>query len=64
MLYNGLLFPGGEGDKDQVYSDRGAACHPGGNDGRRGAYKVDGVNSREHYFSQKALTFVWLNDKL
>ena len=43
MLYNGLLFPGGEGDKDQIYLDRGVACHPGRDGGQCSIDQIDDI---------------------
>ncbi len=45
LLHHERLFPGGQGDKDQIYLDRGAAFHPSGDGGKRGADAVDGVKN-------------------
>lgn len=39
ILYHERVFPGGEGDKDSLHSDRGAACRAG----KRGAGRMDSV---------------------
>ena len=43
VLYNECVFPGGEGDEDTIYTDRGIVSDAGGDGGKCGVCEDDGV---------------------